>query len=41
MVPCLLECSNAWCRIETEKQNIKGWLLRSEIWGVYSDEVVQ
>jgi SH3-like domain-containing protein len=37
----LLECSNAWCKIETEKQNIKGWLLRSEVWGVYPDEVVQ
>jgi SH3-like domain-containing protein len=41
VVARLLECRNAWCRIETEKQNIKGWLLRSEVWGVYPDEVVQ
>ena len=41
VVAKLLECSNAWCKIETEKQNIKGWLLRSEVWGVYPDEVVQ
>ncbi len=41
VVAKLLECSNAWCRIATEKQNIKGWLLRSEVWGVYPDEVVQ
>ncbi|HXM84676.1 MAG TPA: SH3 domain-containing protein [Stellaceae bacterium] len=41
VVARLLECRNAWCRIETEKQNIKGWLLRTEVWGVYPDEVVQ
>ena len=41
VVAQLLECSNAWCKIETEKQNIKGWLLRSEVWGVYPDEAVQ
>jgi SH3-like domain-containing protein len=41
VVAKLLECSNAWCKIETEKQGIKGWLLRSEVWGVYADEVVQ
>ena len=41
VVARLLECRNAWCRIETEKQTIKGWLLRTEVWGVYPDEVVQ
>jgi SH3-like domain-containing protein len=41
VVAQLLECRNAWCKIETEKQNIKGWLLRSEVWGVFPDEVVQ
>lgn len=35
----LLECHDAWCRIEA--QGIKGWLRRSEVWGVYPDEVVQ
>jgi SH3-like domain-containing protein len=35
----LLECRKEWCRIETE--NIKGWLNRNDIWGVYPDEVVR
>jgi SH3-like domain-containing protein len=35
----LLECRGPWCRIEA--QDIKGWLRRSEVWGVYPDEVVQ
>jgi SH3-like domain-containing protein len=35
----LLECREAWCRVEA--QDIRGWLRRSEIWGVYRDEVVQ
>jgi SH3-like domain-containing protein len=35
----LLECRAAWCRVEA--QDIKGWLRRSEVWGVYPDEVVQ
>ncbi|HXS39245.1 MAG TPA: SH3 domain-containing protein [Stellaceae bacterium] len=35
----LLECRNAWCRIEAD--SIKGWLRRDEIWGVYPDEVVR
>jgi SH3-like domain-containing protein len=34
----LLECHGSWCRIEA--QGIKGWLERSEIWGVYPDETV-
>lgn len=35
----LLECRGAWCRIEAA--NIKGWLERDEVWGVYPDEVVR
>jgi SH3-like domain-containing protein len=34
----LLECRNVWCRVEA--QDLKGWLRRSEVWGVYPDEVV-
>ncbi len=38
----LLECRNAWCRIETRgHRTIRGWLLRSEIWGVASDETIE
>jgi SH3-like domain-containing protein len=39
VVARLLECRGAWCRVEA--QGIKGWLERSEIWGVYPDEQVQ
>jgi SH3-like domain-containing protein len=39
VVARLLECRAAWCRLEA--QGVKGWLLRSEIWGVYPDETVQ
>jgi SH3-like domain-containing protein len=38
VVARLLECRGSWCRIETA--GIKGWLGRSEVWGVYPDEVV-
>jgi len=34
----LLECRGAWCRVEA--QDIRGWLKRSEVWGVYADETV-
>lgn len=34
----LLECRGAWCRVEA--QDIKGWLRRGEIWGVYAEEPV-
>jgi SH3-like domain-containing protein len=34
----LLECRDAWCRVEA--QDIKGWLKRGEIWGVYAEETV-
>jgi SH3-like domain-containing protein len=35
----LLECQGGWCRIEAA--GISGWTQRSEVWGVYPDEVVQ
>jgi len=35
----LIECEGAWCQIEV--RDIKGWLTRGEVWGVYSDEVVK
>jgi SH3-like domain-containing protein len=38
VVARLLECHGTWCRVEA--QNIKGWLGRNEVWGVYPDEVV-
>jgi SH3-like domain-containing protein len=39
VVGLLLECRDAWCRIETA--GTRGWLRRPEIWGVYPDEAVQ
>lgn len=38
VVARLLDCKGAWCRIET--QGLKGWLPRTEIWGVFPDETV-
>jgi len=35
----LVECRGAWCRIEAA--DITGWVQRSEVWGVYPDEIVQ
>ena len=35
----LIECRGAWCRIEAA--GISGWVLRSDVWGVYPDEAVQ
>jgi SH3-like domain-containing protein len=35
----LLEFRGPWCRVEA--QGIKGWLNRSEIWGVYPNETAQ
>jgi SH3-like domain-containing protein len=35
----LLECRGPWCRVET--QGVKGWLQRSEVWGVLPNETVQ
>jgi len=34
----LLACHGEWCRVEAK--DIKGWLKRSEIWGVYAEEAV-
>jgi SH3-like domain-containing protein len=34
----LLECRGAWCRVEA--QDLRGWLRRGEVWGVYADEAV-
>ncbi len=39
VVAHLLECRANWCRIEA--QGIKGWLKRSDTWGVFPDETVQ
>jgi SH3-like domain-containing protein len=38
VVAQLLECKDAWCRIEA--RGLKGWLPRSELWGVFPDEAV-
>ena len=35
----LLECQGPWCRIEA--QDVRGWLRRSDLWGVYPDEDVR
>ena len=35
----LLECQGPWCRVEA--QDVRGWLKRSELWGVYPDEDVR
>jgi SH3-like domain-containing protein len=35
----LIECRAAWCRVEA--QGLKGWLQRSEIWGVFPNETVE
>ena len=35
----LIECRGGWCRIEAAE--ITGWVQRSEVWGVYPDELVQ
>lgn len=35
----LLECRATWCRIEAK--GYKGWLRRSDLWGVYPEETVQ
>jgi SH3-like domain-containing protein len=35
----LIECQGPWCRIEAG--DYSGWVQRSEVWGVFSDETVQ
>jgi SH3-like domain-containing protein len=39
VVARLQECKGSWCRVEA--QSVSGWVRRSEVWGVYPDEVVQ
>jgi SH3-like domain-containing protein len=34
----VLECEGAWCRLDI--QGYKGWLQKSEFWGVYADEAI-
>jgi SH3-like domain-containing protein len=43
VVAHLLECRDAWCRIEVQSgsSDIKGWLARSDVWGVLPNEVVK
>jgi len=35
----LIECRGSWCRVEAAE--ITGWVQRTEVWGVYPDELVQ
>jgi len=35
----ILQCQGDWCRLDI--QGYKGWLKRSEIWGVYPDEAIK
>lgn len=34
----LLDCEGDWCHVEIEGR--RGWILRSEVWGVLPDEVI-
>jgi SH3-like domain-containing protein len=34
----LLECQGGWCRIEASE--VKGWVQRADVWGVYPNENV-
>ncbi|MGE0714040.1 MAG: SH3 domain-containing protein [Alphaproteobacteria bacterium] len=35
----LLECDPGWCRVEA--QGYRGWLKRTELWGVYPGEKIE
>lgn len=35
----LLECDGQWCRLDSD--GFKGWMMRSEFWGVYPNEAVR
>ncbi len=35
----LMECKDQWCRVDAN--GFKGWLMRSEFWGVYPNEAVK
>jgi SH3-like domain-containing protein len=43
VVAHLLECNDSWCRIDVPNgtSDVKGWLARSEIWGLLPGEVVK
>jgi SH3-like domain-containing protein len=38
VVARLIECQGPWCRVDAV--DATGWVLRSDIWGVYPDETV-
>lgn len=35
----VLECAGDWCRLEV--QGYKGWLMKTEFWGVYAAETIE
>ena len=35
----VLECSGDWCRLEV--QGYKGWMMKTEFWGVYPQEMLE
>jgi SH3-like domain-containing protein len=35
----VLECNADWCRLEV--QGYKGWMMKTEFWGVYPQEVLE
>jgi SH3-like domain-containing protein len=35
----LIECQGPWCRMEAG--GFRGWLRRTEVWGVYPNEVLR
>ena len=39
VVAAILECKDAWCRLETA--GFRGWVPRTEIWGVYPNEAIK
>jgi len=39
VIGALLECKDAWCRIETG--GFRGWLARDQIWGAYPNETLK
>ncbi|HEX9461814.1 MAG TPA: SH3 domain-containing protein [Alphaproteobacteria bacterium] len=39
VVAQIMECKDQWCRVDAN--GFKGWLTRSEFWGVYPSEAVK
>jgi SH3-like domain-containing protein len=39
VIAAILECRDAWCRLETA--GFRGWVQRTEIWGVYPNEAIK